>query len=92
MSDKFGRSIHPTNPQVAVQVKFTVMASVWLPEDEVDDGEGEVTSEARGRAWDAVIGALPQDCEVFIDGEDKQPARVYIEPDEDETTAEMWAE
>jgi len=77
---------------VRILIQIPVSVSVWLPEETVDDGEGNVTPKARERAWDAFVSALPQQVDVFIDGEDKDPAKVYMEPDENEDTAEMSAE
>lgn len=52
---------------------------VDLPEEIVDDGEGHPTDEARRRAIEAALCALPQEIEVYIDGEDKPPARVFVD-------------
>jgi hypothetical protein len=56
--------------------------SVELPEHAANpDGAPQEIGEADiERAMEAVVGALNQYCEVFIDGEDKPPAKVWIEP------------
>ena len=76
--------------RILIQVPLSV--SVWLPEEIVDDGTGQVTPKARERAWDAFMGALSQETQVYIDGLEKEPARVFIEPDENDETVEMSAE
>ncbi len=76
--------------RILMQVPLSV--SVWLPDETVDDGEGTVTPKARERAWEAFVEALPQSVQVFLDGEDKEPTRVYLEPDEREDNVEMSAE
>jgi len=63
-----------------VRLEFEIQVS--LPEGVKDDGEGEPTDETRERAIEAALSALPQNLEVFIDGEDKEPARVFIEVSE----------
>ena len=78
--------------EVRILIQVPLSVSVWLPDETVDDGEGTVTPKARERAWEAFVGALPQSVQVFLDGEDKEPARVYLEPDEREDTVEMSAE
>ena len=77
---------------VRILMTVPVSVSVWLPEDVVDDGEGTVTPKARERAWEAFVEALPQSLDIFLDGEDKDPTRVYLEPDETEDNIEMSAE
>ena len=52
---------------------------VSLPEEVVDDGEGSPTAEARRRAVEAALEALPQEVEVYLDGEDKPPATVRFD-------------
>ena len=79
-----------TEVRILMQVPLSV--SVWLPENTVDDGEGNVTPKARERAWEAFVEALPQHVQIFLDGEDKEPTRVYLEPDESEDNVEMSAE
>lgn len=78
--------------ELRILIHVPLAVSVWLPEEVVDDGEGNVTPKARERAWEAFVEALPQSVQVFLDGEDKAPARVYLEPDEREDTVEMSAE
>ena len=78
--------------EVRILMQVPLSVSIWLPEDTVDDGKGNVTPKARERAWEAFVGALPQSVQVFLDGEDKEPAKVYLEPDEHEDTVEMSAE
>ena len=78
--------------EVRILMQVPLSVSVWLPDETVDDGEGTVTPKARERAWEAFVGALPQSVQVFLDGKDKEPAKVYLEPDEHEDTVEMNAE
>ena len=77
---------------IRILIQVPISVSVWLPEEIVDDGEGNVLPKARERAWEAFVEALPQSVQVFLDGEDKEPARVYLEPDESEPNVEMSAE
>lgn len=53
---------------------------VTLPELTADFKGDEITPEMRERAAQAVLGALSQRVEVFIDGEDQPPAIVDIDP------------
>ena len=78
--------------ELRILIQVPISVSVWLPEDTVDDGKGNVLPKARERAWEAFVEALPQDVQVFLDGEDKEPARVFLEPDESEDNVEMSAE
>ena len=77
---------------VRILIRVPLSVQVWLPEEVVDDGKGYVLPKARERAWEAFVEALPQDVHVFLDGEDKEPAKVFIEPDENEDDVEMSAE
>ena len=77
---------------VRILIQVPISVSVWLPEEIVDDGEGNVTPKARERAWEAFVEVLPQNVQIFLDGEDKEPTRVFMEPDENEDTVEMSAE
>lgn len=56
--------------------------TVWvdLPEEVIADEDGEPTTEAVERAKSAILAALPQRVEIFLDGEDKAPAVVRCEP------------
>ena len=77
---------------VRILMTVPVSVSVWLPEDVVDDGEGTVTPAARARAWEAFVEALPQSLDIYLDGQEKEPTRVFLEPDESENNIEMSAE
>mgnify|MGYP001583812489 CR=1 FL=1 len=78
--------------ELRILIRVPLAVQVRLPDDVVDDGEGNVTPKARERAWEAFVEALPQDVQVFLDGEDKEPTRVFLEPDESEENVEMSAE
>lgn len=69
------------------------MAQVELPDATVDDGSGTPTPQARERAIEAVISAIPQTCEVYIDGEDVEPAKVFIDVSKDcPEESDVWVE
>lgn len=78
--------------EVQVHVEIDMLTfRVELPEEIVDDGEGHPTDEARERALEAALGALPQNVDVYIDGEDKPPAKVFIDAMESGED-EVWCE
>jgi hypothetical protein len=54
---------------------------VRLPEGVIEH-EGELVKECRQRAIESALSALPQNVEIYIDGEDAEPARVYIDASE----------
>ena len=58
---------------VIVEIRFD--AVVILPEDVGDD----LTPAYRERAIEAALSSIPQSCDIFIDGENKDPARVQID-------------
>lgn len=77
----------------AIHIRMEVLAHVELPDATVDDGSGTPTAQARQRAIEAIIGAIPQTCEVYIDGENAKPAKVFIEVSEDYPEQwEVWVE
>ena len=53
---------------------------VDLPEAIIDDGEGEITEKAKERAKEAIVAALPQRIEVYLDGQEEDPAIVNFDP------------
>ena len=78
--------------EVQVNVEIDMLTfRVDLPEETVDDGEGHPTDEARRRAVEAALAALPQNVEVYIDGEDKPSAKVFIDAMESGED-EVWCE
>jgi len=62
-------------------VRLDLDVEVRLPEGVVEH-EGELIAECRERAIESALLALPQKVEIYIDGEDKEPARVYIDASE----------
>jgi hypothetical protein len=50
------------------------------------------TEELSRRHQQFPVKALPQTVQVFLDGEDKEPTKVYLEPDKSEDNMEMSAE
>jgi hypothetical protein len=64
---------------------------VRLPEGVVEH-EGELVSECRERAIESALSALPQTIEIYIDGEDAKPARVYIDVSEAFSVDDVWVE
>lgn len=62
-------------------VRLDLDVEVELPEGVIEH-EGDLTEECRERAIEAALSALPQKAEIYIDGEDKEPARVFIDASE----------
>ena len=64
-----------------IVVRLDLEVQVELPEGVIEH-EGELANECRERAIESVLSALPQKVEIYIDGEDEKPARVYIDASE----------
>lgn len=72
--------------ELTAYVRLEVEVQVSLPEGVKDDGDGEPTDETRERAIEVALTAIPQSLEVFIDGEDKEPARIFIDVSESDVS------
>lgn len=62
-------------------VRLDLDVQVELPEGVIEH-EGELIKECRERAIESALSALPQKVEIYIDGEDEEPARVFIDASE----------
>jgi hypothetical protein len=79
------RRIGMSNPTVYVRMDIEIQ--VDLPDEgPIDDGEGEPTPEARERAIEAALAAISQNCQVFIDGEENDPAEVFCDKSDSDVT------
>lgn len=62
-------------------VRLDLDVEVRLPEGVIEH-KGELITECRKRAIESVLSALPQKVEIYIDGEDKKPSKIYIDASE----------
>lgn len=69
--------------KVVVRGVAEVSWTVELPEEHKWDGQA-----CKDPAVEAVLCSLPQDCDIFLFGEDKPPANVYVELTEQDVTVE----
>jgi len=72
-------------------VRLDLEIQVELPEGAIEH-EGELIKECRERAIESALSALPQEIEIYIDGEDKEPARVFIDANETFNVEEVRVE
>jgi len=77
-------------------IRIETVVQVELPENKfrgeaIDDGKGKLTEAAKERAVGAVLDAMSESVQVFIDGEDQEPAGLYFETDES-NISETWCE
>jgi L-aminopeptidase/D-esterase-like protein len=72
-------------------VRLDLDVEVRLPEGVIEH-EGELVKECRERAIEAALCAFPQEARIYIDGEDKEPARVFIEASDDFNVEEVRVE
>jgi hypothetical protein len=72
-------------------VRLDLEIQVELPEGAIEH-EGELIKECRERAIESALSALPQKIEIYIDGEDKEPARVFIDANETFNVEEVRVE
>lgn len=77
----------------SVYIRFDFEVRVDLPEGTKckRSDESQPTDKCRERAIEAALGALPQSIDVYIDGEEREPARVWIECSDSDVT-ETWVE
>jgi len=62
-------------------VRLDLDVQVKLPEGIIEH-EGKLEKQCKERAIESALSALPQKVEIYIDGEDKKPAQVYIDASE----------
>ena len=62
-------------------VRLDLEVQVRLPEGAILH-DGELIAECRERAIETALCAIPQQVNIYIDGEDKGPAEVFIDASE----------
>jgi len=62
-------------------VRLDLEVQVRLPEGAILH-DGELIAECRERAIETALCAIPQQANIYIDGEDKEPAEVFIDASE----------
>ena len=80
------------DPEYYAVVRLDLQISINLPEGvSVEGKECEISAASKERAIEAALGALPQNINVYIDGDNKLPAVVFVAATED-SVDEVWAE
>lgn len=72
-------------------VRLDLEVQVSLPEGVILH-EGELNDECRERAIETALCAIPQQAKIYIDGEDKEPAEVFIDASEAFSVEEVRVE
>ena len=62
-----------------IYVRLNFEVQVTLPEGTLLDKDDKLTVECRDRAIEAALGAISQACSVYIDGDDSDPAEIFID-------------
>jgi len=72
-------------------VRLDLEVQVSLPEGPILH-DGELIAECRERAIETALCAIPQEANIYIDGEDKEPAKVFIDASADFSVDEVRIE
>ena len=72
-------------------VRLDLEVEVKLPEGVVER-DGEPSLRCEKRAVEAALCALPQNVEIFLDGENEKPAKVFIDASETFNVEEVRVE